>query len=137
MRSLRAGGGGGNLGSKDSTSYIAVGGVESLPGPFGSSPPLYGCSIIVGEHTAHLANDDFLMRQVDQVLVRGAARPMAIYQPLVELREATPIHREIVARYANALEHYRARRFAEAIAACDELPTKHEPAPSPPPTTPS
>jgi class 3 adenylate cyclase len=121
----------GNIGTKDRYSYTAMGEDVNFAARLESVPPFYGCSIIVGEHTAEMASDDFLMREVDRVLVRGAARPMAIYQPLAELRKATSVHREIVARYTDALEHYRARRFAEAIAAWDELTTKYEPAPSP------
>jgi hypothetical protein len=56
---------------------------------------------------------------------------MAIYQPVAELHKATALQREIVAAYAQALEHYRARRFAEAIAVWDELTAKYEHAPSP------
>jgi hypothetical protein len=56
---------------------------------------------------------------------------MAIYQPIAELGKATQTHRLVVARYADALEHYRNRRFAAAIATWDELTLKYEPAPSP------
>jgi len=121
----------GNIGSKDRYTYTAMGEDVNLGARLESMPPLYGCTIIVGEHTARLANDDFLMREVDRVLVKGAARPMAIYQPVAELRKATQTQREIVARYADALEKYRLMRFAEAIATWDELTAKFEPAPSP------
>ena len=121
----------GNIGSKERYSYTAMGENVNLAARLESIPPLYGCSIIVGENTAHLASDAFLMREVDRVLVKGAARPMAIYQPIAEHRIATETQREIVARYKSALEHYRGRRFEEAIAAWDELTAKYEPAPSP------
>jgi adenylate cyclase len=121
----------GNIGSKDRYSYTAMGEDVNFAARLESIPPLYGCTIIVGEHTARLANDDFLMREVDRVLLKGAARPMAIYQPVVELGKATQTNRLVVARYADALEHYRNRRFAAAIATWDELTLKYEPAPSP------
>jgi len=121
----------GNIGSKDRYSYTAMGEDVNLAARLESIPPLYGCSIIVGEHTARLANDDFLMREVDRVLLRGAAHPIAIYQPISELRKATGKDQAIVARYADALEHYRAMRFAEAIALWDDLTANYEPAPSP------
>ncbi len=40
--------------------------------------------IVVGEHTAQMASEDFLMRELDCVLLKGAARPMAIYQPVAK-----------------------------------------------------
>jgi adenylate cyclase len=121
----------GNIGSKDRYSYTAMGEDVNLAARLESLPPLYGCSIIVGEHTARIASNDFLMREVDLVLVKGAARPMAIYQPLAELGKVTDRQREIVARYADALRHYRAKCFTEAIATWDELTAAYEPAPSP------
>jgi adenylate cyclase len=121
----------GNIGSKDRYTYTAMGEDVNLAARLESVPPLYGCSIIVGEHTAQQASDVFLMRELDWVLVKGAARPMAIYQPVAEVRKATETHRIIVERYADALDHYRTKRFEEAIAVWDELTGKYEPAPSP------
>jgi adenylate cyclase len=121
----------GNIGSKDRYSYTAMGEDINLAARLESVPPLYGCSIIVGEHTARLASDDFLLREIDRVLVKGAARPLSIYQPVVERTEATERQQEIVELYANALRHYRARRFEEATSAWDELTENYEPAPSP------
>jgi hypothetical protein len=40
----------------------------NLTARLGSVFSLYGCSIIVGEHTARMSSDDFLLREVDQLL---------------------------------------------------------------------
>jgi len=121
----------GNIGSENRYSYTAMGEDVNLAARLESIPPVYGCSIVVGEHTAQMASEDFLMRELDRVLLKGAARPMAIYQPLAELNRATAAQKEIVARYADALRHYRAQRFEEAIAIWDALTASYEPAPSP------
>ncbi len=47
------------------------------------------------------------------------------------MNRATAAQKEIVTRYADALRHYRAQRFEEAIAIWDELTASYEPAPSP------
>ncbi|HTR60059.1 MAG TPA: hypothetical protein VMH37_00080, partial [Candidatus Binataceae bacterium] len=94
-------------------------------------PPLYGCLIVIGEHTAAVAREEFLLRELDWILAKGAAKGMAIYQPVAALDGATDAQRELVARFAEGLAHYRAKRFAEAIAIWDELVAKYEPAPSP------
>jgi adenylate cyclase len=121
----------GNIGSENRYSYTAMGEDVNLAARLESVPPLYGCLIVIGEHTAQLAREKFLMRELDWILVKGAARPMAIYQPIAPLDAATEAQRELVARFAAALEHYRAMRFAEACALWDELVAKFEPAPSP------
>ena len=121
----------GNIGSKDRYSYTAMGEDVNLAARLESVPPLYGCLIVCGDHTARLAQREFLMRELDWLLVKGATRPMAIYQPIATLDAATDAQRELVVRFATALEHYRAMRFAEACIVWDELAARFEPAPSP------
>ena len=103
----------GNIGSKNRYSYTAMGEDVNLAARLESVPPLYGCLIVCGDYTAQLAQE-FLMRELDWLLVKGANKPMAIYQPIATLDAATDAQRELVARFATALEHYRAMRFAEA-----------------------
>jgi adenylate cyclase len=121
----------GNIGSKDRYSYTAMGEDVNLAARLESVPPLYGCSIVVGENTAKLAAGAFLMRELDWILVKGASQPLTVYQPLAPLASVTEMHREMAARFAVALSHYRAMRFAEACAVWDELAARFEPAPSP------
>ena len=121
----------GNIGSKDRYSYTAMGEDVNLAARLESVPPLYGCLIVTGENTAQLARGEFLMRELDWILVKGAAKRMAVYQPIAALDAATDAQRELVAQFATALEHYRAMRFGEACGLWGQLATKFEPAPSP------
>ena len=121
----------GNIGSDNRYSYTAMGEDVNLAARLESVPPLYGCLIVAGEHTAQLAQNVFLMRELDWLLVKGADKPMSVYQPIAELASATDAQKKIVALFARALEHYRARRFADACAIWDDLVGVYEPAPSP------
>jgi adenylate cyclase len=121
----------GNIGSENRYSYTAMGEDVNLAARLESVPPQYGCFIVTGEHTAQLAREKFLMRELDWILPMGVSKRMAIYQPIAVLDAATDAQRELVARFATALEHYRAMRFAEACALWDELAAKFETAPSP------
>jgi adenylate cyclase len=121
----------GNIGSKNRYSYTAMGEDVNLAARLEGVPPLYGCLIVIGEHTAAVARNEFLLRELDWILAKGAAKGMAIYQPVAPLDRATDAQRELVARFAEGLAHYRAMRFAEAVAIWDELVAKYEPEPSP------
>jgi adenylate cyclase len=121
----------GNIGSENRYSYTAMGEDVNFAARLESVPPLYGCLIVAGEHTARLAQSVFLMRELDWLLVKGAGKPMSVYQPIAELDSATEPQKEVVARFAHALEHYRTRRFADACAIWDYLARVYEPAPSP------
>lgn len=122
----------GNIGSDNRYSYTAMGEDVNLAARLESVPPLYGCLITVGEHTAQLTQNVILMRELDWLLVKGADQPMSVYQPIAELASATDAQKKVVARFAQALEHYRARRFADACTIWDDLVCEYEPAPSPP-----
>jgi len=121
----------GNIGSENRYSYTAMGEDVNIAARLESIPPLYGCTVVVGESTAQMASEHFLMRELDWVLVKGAAKPIAIYQPIVELAHTTDQHKDLVLRFAQALAHYRAMRFADAYAEWSELATGYEPPPSP------
>ncbi len=121
----------GNVGTKNRYSYTAMGEEVNLASRLEGVPPLYGCVIVAGEHTRKLAQSDFLLRELDWLLVKGAAKPMAIYEPIAELDRATEDQRNLVARFAQALQHYRAKRFVQAATMWDDLVASYEPSPSP------
>ena len=121
----------GNIGSENRFAYTAMGEGVNLAARLEGVPPLYGCLIVAGEHTARFAQNVFLMRELDWLLVKGADKSMSIYEPIAELDVATSAQKEIVGRFAQALEHYRASRFAEACEIWNDLTHKYEPAPSP------
>jgi adenylate cyclase len=121
----------GNIGSENHYSYTAIGEDVNLAARLESVPPLYSCPIVVGEHTAKLARGVYLMRELDWVLVKGASRPMAVYQPIAEDRSASQAERNLVVASSQALEHYRSGRFADAAAIWEKLAATLDQTPSP------
>jgi adenylate cyclase len=121
----------GNVGAGKHFSYSLQGKAVNFASRLESVPPLYGCFIVVGEDTAQLVRDKFLMRELDRILVKGAEAPMTIYQPIADLAQANDAQKALVASFSLALEHYRAARLTEACSIWDDLVVKYEPAPSP------
>jgi adenylate cyclase len=121
----------GDIGSGGHFSYTLMGKGVNLASRLEAVPPLYGCEIVVGDNTARLAQSEFLLRELDRVLVKGASDPMTVYQPVVALNRASAADKDLVDSYANALEHYRAMRFSDAALIWDNLVRKYEPEPSP------
>lgn len=121
----------GNVGGRGHFSYSLQGKAVNFASRLESVPPLYGCFIVVGENTAHLVRDEFLLRELDWILVKDAKEPMTIYQPIAALDQVSDAQKDLVANFLIALEHYRAARFAEACSIWEDLVVKYEPAPSP------
>jgi hypothetical protein len=74
----------------------AMGEDVNLAARLESVPPLYGCFVVAGEHTARPVQKVFLMRELDWLLVKGADKPMSVYQPIAELDSVTDPEREVV-----------------------------------------
>jgi len=121
----------GNVGGGKHFSYSLQGKAVNFASRLESVPPLYGCFIVVGENTAHLVRDDFLLRELDWIRLKDAEEKMTIYQPIAALDQASDAQKDLAARFSIALEHYRAARFSEACSIWDDLVVKYEPAPSP------
>jgi class 3 adenylate cyclase/CHASE2 domain-containing sensor protein len=104
----------GNVGTERRYNYTAVGETVNVASRLEGVPGLYACQIVVGPRTADLAKGAFLLRELDTIKVKGREAALAIFEPLTEQGAAAPELRDRVERYAEALAHYRAMRFAQA-----------------------
>jgi adenylate cyclase len=104
----------GNVGTEKRFNYTAVGETVNIASRLEGVPGIYQCRIVIGPQTARLSADEFLMRELDRVLVKGGNLPIAIYEPQVERSCATEEQIERVAQFAKGLESYRARDFDKA-----------------------
>jgi adenylate cyclase len=127
----------GNVGTEKRYNYTAVGEIVNIAARLESVPTLYACEIVVGPRTAELVESEFLLRELDTVQVKGRETPLAISQPLAEQARATPKQRECAKRYAEALAHYRAMRYAEAKTIWEALAQEERDCPGDPKSNPS
>jgi adenylate cyclase len=121
----------GNVGTVRRYNYTAIGETVNVAARLESVPTLYGCQVVIGPGTADLVKDEFLLRELDWIKVKGGLAPIAVFEPVVERTKATPEQIDRVHRFADALGHYRAMRFVDASVIWEAL--AHEEPPEGPP----
>lgn len=106
----------GNLGSKYRFAYGVLGDQVNLGSRLEGLNKAYGTEILIGENTAQLVGDSFLLREVDMVQVVGRVQSVRIYELLGAPGASLPQEQEkAFGLYAAGLEAYRERRWGEAL----------------------
>jgi adenylate cyclase len=105
----------GNIGSKYRFHYSAIGDPLNLASRLEGLNKIYGTEIIVSEHTVQLAGNEFLLRELDLVRVKGRQQALRIYELLGTADMPLPAdRRQLLDSYAAGLSTYRERRWEEA-----------------------
>jgi adenylate cyclase len=111
----------GNLGSRFRFAYGVLGDQVNLGSRLEGLNRVYGTEILVGENTAQLVQDRFVLRDVDTVRAKGKVQPIRVYELVARSRASLPPGQEnALALYAAALEAYRAQRWGEALGLFEE-----------------
>ena len=103
----------GFTGSSHLINYTVLGDSVNLGSRLEGANKLYGTRIMLSQSTADQIKDQFVIRQLDVIRVKGKLKPMAVYELIAEGKPDPTIARKID-RYQQALQHYQSQHWDDA-----------------------
>ncbi len=106
----------GNLGSRYRFAYGVLGDQVNLGSRLEGLNKVYGTDILIGENTARLVKDDFIMREVDSVRVVGRQQGVRVYELVANSSAELPKKQEQAFKdYADGYAAYCDQRWDDAL----------------------
>ena len=106
----------GNIGSPKRMDYTVIGDTVNLSARLESATKYYGVSVLVSEFTVAASHEQHQFRELDQIVVQGKSKPVAVFEALGHHDETTFANMQnTLAAFEQGLRQYRQRDWDGAL----------------------
>ena len=111
----------GNIGSRRRFNYTVMSDTVNVASRLEGANKYYGTAIMASETTMSQTGGAFAWRELDAIRVQGRGEPIRVFEPLAERGAESAEQAKVAAAYAEGLACWRARDFAKAADAFDDI----------------